>query len=902
MVAGLAAMGVSCGSVTPQYAVKYAEKRAVLHSNGLRVIVMPDDSTELVEVDMRYLVGSREDPAGKDGLAHLIEHLMFDIRPPEEAGNIMSVLDQAALFYNAYTEWDKTHYQTKARKSDLEKLLKLEAERLFYGCETISPEEFNREREVVRNEIRQRAKMNGEIPPIILAAAYPEGHPYSRTIGGNDKTLTNITLDDACKFMKDYYVPERAILVVAGNVKSDDVIKLASKYFAPIPKRTPAPRVKVPTVKIPHHTVVKKLPVDRTTVTVAWALPPTFSKRGREVQLALGQAFGKLSGFAADYDFAANIQPLLVGGNLEPLFVVSVELADGADTDEALDFIYKAAEGAHRGLKHGTLDFFKPLWAAQFVEGLEPLTARTNSVADEVQFDHDVAWDSEKAFLMENLSEIQALDGDEMTDTIDSVFDRDKSVVVVVEPTPGAAASQRSDLSFALPEHDRGSDIPVDPKAALKPLPVANELSMFGEAKRFSLDNGMDVILLPFSTLPVVSATLMFNAGGVNEPADQAGLAQVAAGLRTPRLSEAIIKMRRAGLSVSGDADDDTTYFRTRGMNVYLEEILEGLERVAKVGKYTQEDIEDWQKDTRYRIKDPKTRDQLAFRRAMAVALYGDKHPYVIKGTPRRETIGNIDRDSAESFADDHYTAANATLVVAGSFDVGEAKELIEDDFGSWGSGDADKAAVARPKPQTAPKFIGVAGLDGEQVEVAIAYPSQPGIDGQYAARLVIAEMLNLRMAAVRKELGASYGVYGRLQTRVGPSAYIMGGMVDAARAAESLVAMRDRIDKLRKGEGFLTDFVRARRKVYKDLLNGTTVSSAVVAKLAKAARYGLPPGFYRQVLKQVAVMSPAQVRALIAQELAPAGEVVVALGGQQDVTAMFAGAKIDSPTIIAAK
>lgn len=895
----------SCTRKNTQYAVTYAEKRAVLHANGLRVIVMPDDSTELIEVDMHYLVGGREDPPGKAGLAHLVEHLMFDIRP-EGPGTptLMTYIQRISLFYNAGTTQDMTHYQVRARKSALEPLIKMEAMRLYYGCQTITPEEFAREREVVRNEIRQRAEMNGPIGQLVLENVYPKGHPYSRSTGGNDTTLSNLTLEDACAFMKNYYVPERATLIVAGNVKPDEVITLAQKYFAPIPKRKPAPRVKVPPVKLSRHTIVKKLGVERTVVTVAWVMPPPFSDRGYAVELASNMITSRLARFARDWDFAASITPTIQGGLLAPLFLVSVELTDDADVDEALDYIWKAAEGAHRPFNDRLMQFLRPQWAGRFVQGLEPLGARTQRVAMEVQFDHDVAWESDKAFLMENLTEIKAMNGDEISDLIQDMLDPDKAVVVVVKPDPDAPPIHgRTKLSFSPPDHgNRGDDLPVDPKSAYKPLPMGDEaedLTKLAEARRFSLDNGLDVILMPLPTLPVVSAMVMLNVGGADEPADKAGLADVAASLRIQRVSEASIKASRAGVSIGSMTTDDTTIFGASGMNIYLEEILEALERYVKTGKYEQNDIEKWQRQVRHRFEDIDVKESMAVTQALYSALYGEDHPYTKKGTLLPSTLGNIDRDSLTEFADDHYNASNATLVVTGSFDVKAAEELIRDLFDSWDSGDTNESVSQKRSPRTAPAFIGVVGEKREQVEVTIAYPSQAGIDGQHAARLIIAQMLNLRMGAVRKELGASYGVYARRQTKVGPSAYVMGGMVDAARAGEALAAMREGVASLRRGENFLEDFVRARREVYQQLLTNTTVSSAVGRKLARGARYNLPLGFYSQLLKQVAVMSPAQVKALIAQELAPAGEVVVALGGKSDVTTMFAAAKIDTPTVI---
>src|SRR5215470_14673646 len=155
-------------------------------TNGATVIVLPDATTDLVEVDVRYAVGAREDPPGKAGLAHLVEHLMFEQhqagagRPP-----IGTLLRDLSVYVNAFTNWDSTHYQTLAPAERMEDLVALEVARMQTGCATIDGDTFSREREVVRNEIRTRmGTPRAQVEYLLLDAMYPPGHPYRQTVGG----------------------------------------------------------------------------------------------------------------------------------------------------------------------------------------------------------------------------------------------------------------------------------------------------------------------------------------------------------------------------------------------------------------------------------------------------------------------------------------------------------------------------------------------------------------------------------------------------------------------------------------------------------------------------------------------------------------------------------------------
>jgi len=204
--------------------------------------------------------------------------------------------------------------------------------------------------------------------------------------------------------------------------------------------------------------------------------------------------------------------------------------------------------------------------------------------------------------------------------------------------------------------------------------------------------------------------------------------------------------------------------------------------------------------------------------------------------------------------------------------------------------------------PRDAPLYIGVAGEDNPSIDATIAYPSPAGIDGQDAARMILAQMLNIRMQVVREELGASYGTYARHANHRGPGAYQMGGALDADRAPEALKAMREGVDRLRRGEKFDEDFVKARRVALTQLVSIAGESAATAGQLSTIARYNLPNDYYEKLIKRVAALSPAQVKALIETELDPNKEIVVLLGGKAKVQKAFEGAGIKTVKMVEAE
>lgn len=203
--------------------------------NGLTLLVYQDDTAPVAIANVWYKVGSRDEPVGKRGMAHLLEHMMFkgskNIKPEEHS----KLIDQAGGRDNAFTRDDVTGYWALLPKEKLELALRLEAERMENLV--ITQESLNSEREVVKEEWRVRlenqpvSKAFDKFRDIAFA-----GTPYAKGPEGYMDDLDSITVDDLQNFYKAYYAPNNAVLVVAGNVEPQQILQLVKKYFGAIPK------------------------------------------------------------------------------------------------------------------------------------------------------------------------------------------------------------------------------------------------------------------------------------------------------------------------------------------------------------------------------------------------------------------------------------------------------------------------------------------------------------------------------------------------------------------------------------------------------------------------------------------------------------------------------------------
>jgi zinc protease len=308
-------------------------------------------------------------------------------------------------------------------------------------------------------------------------------------------------------------------------------------------------------------------------------------------------------------------------------------------------------------------------------------------------------------------------------------------------------------------------------------------------------------------------------------------------------------------------------------------------------------------------MKRQESQTDFEFERQISTALYGADHPYTRAAALTPGAVDKIGHDRLVSFKRDHYSAANATLIIAGNFDPKEGEAIARKVFGGWGSGSKDAPVPTTQRDRTGPEYIGVVGKEEPQTTISILYPAPAGIDGQEAARQVLAQMLNERMEDIRFKLGSTYGTYARHAPQVGPSSYAMGGDVDTARTGESLKGMREGIAILQHvgaGNGtpeemnqFLIDFVRARRKLIQVMLGQSTVSTELARRLGTIARYDLPADYYNQTLQRIAAVSPAQVMALISTELKPETEIIVTKGTREGIEKTFTDAGIPNVKIV---
>jgi zinc protease len=312
--------------------------------NGLEVILSEDHRLPTVVVDVWYHVGAVNEVPGKSGFAHLFEHIMFQGSKHVAEDTFFLYLQSAGSSnVNGTTNNDRTNYFEQLPANQLELALWLESDRMGFLLDTLSKERLDGQRDVVRNERRQRRDNvpYGLAHEKLLHAIFPKEHPYYGDVIGSHEDLQAASLDDVRAFFKSYYHPGNATLTIVGDFNPKDAKALVEKYFGPVAK---GPAVTKPKLTIPKITAEKKLPPMPDKVTLpriyyAWVSPAFFQPGDAEADLLTRVLSGGKSSrlykrMVYDEKIAQDVNASQLSMGEVSLFIIEATAKPGTSVDQ----------------------------------------------------------------------------------------------------------------------------------------------------------------------------------------------------------------------------------------------------------------------------------------------------------------------------------------------------------------------------------------------------------------------------------------------------------------------------------------------------------------------------------------------------------------------------------------
>ena len=522
-----------------------------------------------VTVGVAYHVGSKNERAGRTGFAHFFEHMMF--RGTKNVPNYDIPLQETGAQSNAFTSEDMTVYFETVPSNFLERALYLEAERLAFLPSALDKSKFDTEREVVKNERRQSYENQpyGLSEETILATVFPKGHPYSWSVIGSMKDLSNATLDDLKRFFAEFYHPANATLVLAGDFEPDEAKALVAKYFGPLAAGPVPPKVVAPAAPATAKKVVQADEVQLPRLywnwpTVADDHPDAPALDLLAAVLAGGEASRLHKALVLDKQIAKDVSADSDTKEIAGLFQVRGTAAEGKTLAE-IEKVIAAEIEAIQAKPPTEAELTRAL--AKFESGTyQSLTAPLGRM---IVLAVGFAERDDPAYYQKEFASHFAVKAADVQRVAKKYLSPDKVVLWIEPAKPGqkeSEAVQAGPNPSQAPEVAVGSRTPrPGPDWSKMPGPSPNLSFKAPKVVKKTLSNGVEAWIVPWHILPTWAAEIILPGGTGDDPKGKSGLATLAAtlldkgtkDLTATELAEAFENL--GGAPGIGADDDDTT-------------------------------------------------------------------------------------------------------------------------------------------------------------------------------------------------------------------------------------------------------------------------------------------------------------------------------------------------------
>ncbi|WP_416909147.1 MAG: M16 family metallopeptidase [Polymorphobacter sp.] len=866
--------------------------------NGLRVIIHTDRKAPIVAVSIWYHIGSKDEPEGKTGFAHLFEHLMFYGSENNREPWFKTLDALGATQLNGTTWFDRTNYFQNVPTPALERTLYLESDRMGHLLGAVTQATLDAQRGVVQNEKRQ-----GDNAPLgltqyaTLNALFPEGHPYAHSTIGSMADLDAASLDDVRGWFRANYGPNNAVLVLAGDIDAATARPMVERYFGDIPpgpavKRFPAP---VPVwTETRRETLTDKIPTPR--LTRYWTLPGQLDPQSTYVDIALTVLAGGASSRLYNELVREKKLAVGVGGGVAAFEKVGwgsigVTLAPGADPAEVESRVDAAlAEFLENGPTDDELARIAMRAVSGTIRGLEAVGGFGGKAVTLAQ---GALYANDPEFYKKDLAAYASATPERVRAAARQWLARgDYRQTVMPGERPEAETSASNPAGAAKP----ATPIKISKRPPPPPvdgLPVLAAPSL----ERARLANGVEVTLARRAAVPVVRMVASFDGGSAADDPQMPGIAGLAlglldegaGGLTGPEIAE---MKERLGLSISASRGIDRTTLSLDALAPNLAPSLDLFATIVQRPDFPPAELDRVRGQALTGIAQELSDPGSIARRLLPALLYGETHPYGLPSSGTPEGLNAVTRDTLQDWHRRWIRPDTMRLFVVGDIDMASLKPLLEKRLGSWQPPAAPKGNAALPpvSPATSARIILIdrPGSPQSYIRGGVILP-RTGKDDDIAldvANDVLGGMSTSRLNTnIREIKNWAYGVRSYVSADAGPSAFQIIAPVQADRTADALAEIIKDAKALSEGKRPLTADERAAAidGTIRSLPGSFESGSALLGSLAKNEALGRPDDYHANLTPRLSNLSLTEINKAAAL-LSPSAFTWVVVGDAETV------------------
>ncbi|CAM3029924.1 Putative zinc protease [Sphingomonas antarctica] len=870
--------------------------------NGLRVLVHTDRKAPLVHVGVWYHIGSKDEPAGKTGFAHLFEHIMF-YGSEHAPGDFFNYLqDIGATDTNGTTWYDRTNYFETVPTGALDRAMFLESDRMGYLLGGLTQARLDAQRGVVQNEKRQGDNQPfGTVDYLVNDVLFPVGHPYRHQTIGSMADLNAASLATVKNWFSSHYAPNNAVLVLAGDIDLPTAKAKASKWFGSIPAG-PAnihPVVPIPTLsanidkvmhdQVPYARVQRSWVVEGVNGHDTEALDAALSILGglssSRLDNALVRGDKSAVGVSAGLEDHESLSIVTISANVKPGqdpaavashldAIVADFIKQGPTADEVRRVATKEVAGQIAGYETvGGFSGKGPTLAQGLLYSNDPAKykkdlAETAALTPTRVRDAAAKWLGRPAFRLtvlpgvrEDTPEMRAIRGD-----VAPPAGRGASHFRKPGEWPATVVTQN-----AAP--DRSSFPPVGQLAALS----------FPSIERATLANGIQVFLARRPETPTARVAVSFNAGTSADPRDAVGTQSLMLALMdegTQRLNSIQIAeaQERLGATISGATTLDRTSMQLYALKPNLAPSLDLLADIVRNPAFAEGEFQRLRAQQLSAVAATLADPSNAARYVAGPIAFGPDHPYNVwgRGNGDPAALAKLTRDDVVRFHHDWIVPSNAQVFVVGDTTLAEIVPLLESRFGNW---PMDRRArpvkdltAAVPVKASRIYLVDKPGAPQSVLRGVLALPVTGKSDLvplESANDVLGGGFINRLNNDLREEKGWSYGAGSAVTSFEGPATFLAVAPVQTDKTGESLSAMIADVKAFATTRPIeAAELARSVNGAVRALPGEFETSDAVLGALQQIVWLGRADYYY--------VGLPARYRALTTTQLDAASRAVI--------------------------
>ena len=860
--------------------IDYKEYRL---DNGLRLIIHEDHKAPIVAVNIWYHVGSKNEVKGKTGFAHLFEHLMFNgsenyndefFKPFERVG---------ATSMNGTTYFDRTNYFENVPNTALDMALWMESDRMGHMLGAITQERLDEQRGVVQNEKRQGDNQPyGMVQYHLLEGIFPENHPYSWSTIGSMEDLDSASLEDVHKWFKKYYGPNNAVIVIAGDVQSDQVFEKVKKYFGDIKPSAPVDKMKEWTVRLDtDKREIIRDDVPQIKIHKAWGGPSFRNLDSDILQLAdLILTSGKTSRLynrlVYKDQIATDVDSYQFSGDIGGFYYIEASVQPNGDHELVKKAINEELE---RFLKDGPskseMRRAKMKLRSSFLRGLEKVGGfggKSDILAQNAVYTGDPGYYKKSLEMIEDASR------EDIMSVANKWLSRG-TYNLEVHPTEKLVSNEEG--------VDRSS------------VPVTETFpeSKFIKFQKEALSNGLNLVVAKQENIPIVSFNLLLDAGYAADQYSAPGTSSMVMSMLdegTEKMDALEISDRASeiGAIISSGAGIDTSSVSMNALRENLDDSLKLYSEIILEPSFPDRELERIRNQKLAQIQQEKNQPFGIALRVLPELLYGESHAYSLPltGSGTEESVMQIDRQSLINYHNEWFKPNNATMIIVGDVEMDQMKPMLEKHFKNWKSGIVPEKDIA---DVTVAKSDSVYLIDrpGSQQSIVLAANIAPGkgdsddlaiesmndvIGGSFTSRI----NMNLR-----EDKGWAYGARTTLLQTKGQRPFIAYAPVQTDKTAESIIEIKQELSE------FLTTNPVTEDELQKVKDNNTLslpgrweTVRAISSDLSQIITYGLPDDYWDTYTNKVRNLSSKKLQDAAEKAIKPDNLIWVIVGDLSEI------------------